>query len=78
MIVGEAGSGKSSIASKIIKQWADKTEFNEFKCALYLTVISSSEQNSLYKSVWGGYSFGGECCIITCTLWLARASCLQF
>ena len=59
MIVGEAGAGKSSIASKIVKEWAEGDRNEDKECCLFLSASNSNITLPLNKLIWDGVGTSG-------------------
>ena len=51
LLKGPAGAGKSSVATKILQNWADGTILKDITCCLFLAA-GSEEKVPLYKIVW--------------------------
>ena len=55
LLKGEAGSGKSSMTTKLIQRWAEGDEGNNLACILFLSAGSEGKV-SLQRILWEGHS----------------------
>ena len=55
LLKGEAGSGKSSVATKLVQRWSEGEDHNDIVCILFLSAGSLGKV-SLQRILWDGHS----------------------